>query len=170
MFVSGCVVSAYRRTYACYPNTDRIHSSYPNCTYQRTRLHRFLRLITVIFPLAIVRSVQNSMIPCKMVISLRWRHNGRDSVSNHQPHDCLLNRLFRRRSKKTSKLRITGLCAGNSPGTGEFPAQMASYAENVSIWWRHHVHAMTGVAGSSPGLIMAIHDWVLQTCECPFSI
>ena len=69
---------------------------------------------------------------------LRWHHNGRDSVSNHQPHHCLLNRLFRRRSKKTSKLRVTGLCAGNSPGTGEFPAQMASYAENVSIWWRHH--------------------------------
>ena len=39
---------------------------------------------------------------------------------------------------KTSKLRVTGLCAGNSPGTGEFPAQMASYAKNVSIWWRHH--------------------------------
>ena len=70
--------------------------------------------------------------------ALQWRHNGRDSVSNHQPHDCLLNRSFRRRSKKTSKLRITGLCAGNSPGTGEFPSQMASYAENVSIWWRHH--------------------------------
>ena len=28
--------------------------------------------------------------------------------------------------------------AGNSPGTGELPAQMASNAENVSIWWRHH--------------------------------
>ena len=41
-------------------------------------------------------------------------------------------------SKKTSKLRVTGLCVGNSPVTGEFPAQMASYAENVSIWWRHH--------------------------------
>ena len=27
---------------------------------------------------------------------------------------------------------------GISPGTGEFPAQMASNAENVSIWWRHH--------------------------------
>ena len=40
--------------------------------------------------------------------------------------------------KKTSKLRVTGLCAGNSPGTGEFPAQMASNAENVYIWWRHH--------------------------------
>ena len=69
---------------------------------------------------------------------LRWRHNERDSVSNHQPHGCLLKRLFRRRSKKTSKLRVTGLCKGNSPGTGEFPAQMASIAENVSIWWRHH--------------------------------
>ena len=49
--------------------------------------------------------------------------------------------LFRHRSKKTSKLRVTGLCVGNSPGTGEFPAQMASNAENVSIWWRHHVVA-----------------------------
>ena len=71
--------------------------------------------------------------------TLQWGHNGRESVSNHQPHDCLLNRLFRRRSKKTSKLRVTGLCAGNSSVTGEFPAQMASNAENVSIWWRHHV-------------------------------
>ena len=69
---------------------------------------------------------------------LQWRHNDHDSVSNHQPHGCLLNRLFRRRSKKTSKLRVTGLCVVNSPGTGEFSAQMASYAENVSIWWRHH--------------------------------
>ena len=72
-------------------------------------------------------------------LSLRWRHNGHDSVSNHQPQDCLLNRIFGRISKKTSKLRVTGLCAGNSPVTGEFPAQMASYAENDSIWWRHHV-------------------------------
>ena len=70
--------------------------------------------------------------------TLRWRHNERDCVSNHQPNDCFLNCLFRGRSKKTSKLRVTGLCAGNSPGTGEFPAQMASNAENVSIWWRHH--------------------------------
>ena len=76
--------------------------------------------------------------------TLRWRHNGHDSVSNHQPHDCLLSRLFRRRSKKTSKLRVTGFCVGNSPGTGEFPAQMASNAENVSIWWRHHDHTGEG--------------------------
>ena len=48
--------------------------------------------------------------------------------------------LFRRRWKKISKLHVTSLYAGNSPGTGEFPAQMASNAENDSIWWRHHVH------------------------------
>ena len=42
------------------------------------------------------------------------------------------------RSKKISKLCVTGFCAGKSPGTGEFPAQMTSYAENASIWWRHH--------------------------------
>ena len=70
--------------------------------------------------------------------ALRWRHNESDGISNHQPYHCLLNRLFGRRSKKTSKLRVTGLCAGNSPGTGEFPAQIASSAENVSISWRHH--------------------------------
>ena len=69
---------------------------------------------------------------------LEWHPNRRDGVSNHQFHHCLLNRLFRRRSKKTSKLRVTGLCARNSPVTGEFPAQMASNTENVSIWWRPH--------------------------------
>ena len=43
------------------------------------------------------------------------------SVSNHQPHGCLLNCLFRRRSKKTSKFRVTGLCVGNSPGPVNSP-------------------------------------------------
>ena len=46
-------------------------------------------------------------------VSLQWRHNG----------------------------RVTGLRVGNSPGTGEFPAQRASNAYNVSIWWRHHVNS-----------------------------
>ena len=74
------------------------------------------------------------LVTLSQSLSLHWRHNG---VSNHQPHDCLLNRLVSRRSKKTSKLRDTGLCEGNSPRTEEFPAQMASNAKNVSIWWPH---------------------------------
>ena len=61
-------------------------------------------------------------------IPLRWHHNGRDSDSNHQLHSCLLNRLFRRRSRKTSE----GI------RTGEFPTQEVSNMENISIWWRHH--------------------------------
>ena len=64
---------------------------------------------------------------------VQWRHDECDGVSNHQRLDCLLNRLFRRRSKKRSKLRVTGLCEGNSPVTVEFPAQRASNVENVSI-------------------------------------
>ena len=71
--------------------------------------------------------------------SLHWCHNEHDGVSNHQPYDCLLHSLFRQKSKKTLKLSITGLCEGNSPVTGEFPAQRASNAEYVSIWWSHHV-------------------------------
>ena len=60
-------------------------------------------------------------------ISLQWCHNDRDGDG-----------LFRRRPKKTSRLRVTGLCGG-PPVTGWFPSQRASNTENVSISWRHHV-------------------------------
>ena len=97
--------------------------------------------------------------------ALQWRHNGRDGVSNHQPHDCWLNRLFGRRSKKTSKLRVTGLCVGNSPVTGEFPTQRASNAENVSIWWRHHVLLIFHIA-TLPFEMHSHHECVVYTFHC----
>ena len=74
----------------------------------------------------------------KQRLPLQWRHNEHDGVSNHPPHIHLLNRLFRHRSKKTSKLRVTGLLWGEFSGDRWIPAQRASNAENVSIWWRHH--------------------------------
>ena len=74
----------------------------------------------------------------KSTESLQWRLNKRDGFWNNRRVDGLLNRLFRRRSTKTSKLRVTGLCEGNSPVTGEVLSQRALHAENVSIWWRHH--------------------------------
>ena len=52
---------------------------------------------------------------------LQCHHNGHGGVSNHQPLDCLLNCLFKLRLKKTSKLCVTGLCAGNSPVTVKSP-------------------------------------------------
>ena len=61
-----------------------------------------------------------SLIFC-FFITLHWRHNDYDGVSNHHPNGCLLNRLFTPRSKKTSKLRVTGLCVGNSPGPVNSP-------------------------------------------------
>ena len=96
--------------------------------------------------------------------ALEWRHNGCDDVPHHQPYECLLNRLYRRRSKKTSKLRVTGLCARNSPGTDEFPAQMASNSENVSIWWRHHgqylvVSFKATSRGQQPFTYIGPHVW-----------
>ena len=64
-------------------------------------------------------------------ITLHWRHNEHDGVLNHQPHGCLLNRLFRRRSKKTSKLRLTGLCVGNSPHKGPVTRKMLPFDDVI---------------------------------------
>ena len=64
---------------------------------------------------------------------------------------------------KTWKLRVTGLGVGNSAGTGEFPARMASNAENVSIWWRHHDHT----TASLPGLPTLLRNSSLQWGTSP---
>ena len=68
----------------------------------------------------------------------------------------------RRRSKKTAKLRVTGLCEGGGGGViGEFPSQRAINAENVSICWRHHVsnHLIGLVLQEYSGLrIIKIHS------------
>ena len=67
--------------------------------------------------------------------SLRWRHNELDGVSDHQPH--VYSGADQRKHQSSASLAFV---RGNSQGTGEFPAQMASNAENVFIWWRHHVN------------------------------
>ena len=72
-------------------------------------------------------------------VSLQWRHNERDGVSNHRRVDCLFIRLFRYRLKKASKLCINGLYERNPPVTGGFPSEGPANTKNVSIWSRHHV-------------------------------
>ena len=74
-----------------------------------------MRAIHLMFPAMRIRWCPEHGRWAKVGSTLQWHHNGCDCVSNHQPRDCLLNRLFRLRSKKTSKLRVTGLSAGNSP-------------------------------------------------------
>ena len=94
--------------------------------------------------------------------SLQWRHNERDGVSSHQPHDCLFNSLFRRTSKKTLKFRVTGLCVGDSLVTGEFPAQRASNAvgatntfqmRNFTVWDKMYF------------LLLTRHGWYNQVVD-----
>ena len=91
--------------------------------------------------------------------SLHWRHNDHDGVSNHQPHGCSLNRFQTQIKENIKAPRHWPLC-GEFTGTGEFPAQRASYAENVSIWWRHHDGCMfskggpCSVTSTFPGHIM----------------
>ena len=71
--------------------------------------------------------------------SLQWRHNGHDSVPK-TPASRLLTQLFiQTQIEGNIKAPRHWPLWGNSPGTGEFRAQMASYAENVSIWLRRHV-------------------------------
>ena len=73
----------------------------PTCSHQQVafRRHHNLEMLSAVSYWSFVRD------------TLQWRHIEHDGVLNHQPHHCLLNRLFRRRSKKTSELRVTGLCA-----------------------------------------------------------
>ena len=90
------------------------------------------------------------MCACVCVSSMRSKrhHNECDGISNHWRFDCLLNCLFRHRSVKISKLRVSGLCQGNPPVTSGFPLQGASNAENVSIWWHHPV--LEGILPKGP--------------------
>ena len=70
--------------------------------------------------------------------SLQWRHNERDGVSNHQPHDWLLN-LYSGADQRKPQSSVSLSFVREIPrATGEFPAQRASNAEKVSTWWRHH--------------------------------
>ena len=102
-----------------------------------------------------------------LLFTLQWHHSGRDGVSNPQPPHCLLNHSFWHRSKKTSKLCVTGLWAGNSPVTGEFPAQMASNSENVSIWWRHHDFQNPPVPWVS--ILTSMSFWAMATAHFTYN-
>ena len=105
-----------------------------------------------------------------MTISLWWHHTGHDGVSNHQPHSCLLSSLFGRRSKKTSKFSVTGLSAGNSSGTGEFPAQMASNAENVSTLMTSSCQRLTFEYQRSGLSLASIDQWIRITWYIRFKM
>ena len=97
-------------------------------------------------------------------IALQWRNNEFYGIPNYQPHNCLLSRLFRHRSKKALKLRGTGLCKGNSPVPGEFPAQKASIAETIAMWWHHNANQMINKSIQKHRNNISEHS--LRSCVC----
>ena len=100
--------------YMCPAKWNKILCFMPLCSaFSRINFHQCTQDVSVIYDVLVILLF--------FVDPLHWRHNDHDGVSNHQPHGCLPNHLFRRRSKKTSKLRVTGHCVGNSPGPVNFP-------------------------------------------------
>ena len=86
-------------------------------------------------------------------LPLQRRHNEHDGVSDHQPHDCFLKRLFRQKNQRKHQSSASlAFMWGIHRSTGEFPAQSASNAENVPIWWRHHESAILWTISFGPGL------------------
>ena len=99
-------------------------------------------------------ALRNNRCTLEPTNALRWRHSKLDDVSNHRRLDCLLSSLFRRRSKKISKLRVTGLCKGISPVTGEFPAQRASNAE----FFFHLMTSSCAIISDTPPRMTSLRD------------
>ena len=85
-------------------------------------------------------------ITCNLLhehLALQWRHNRLDSVSNHRASRLFTQQFIRAQIKETLKApRHWPLC-GEFTVTGEFPAQRARSAENVSIWWRLHATSVS---------------------------
>ena len=122
-------------------------------------------------------------VPPVTTNSLHWLHNDHDGVSNHQSHGCLLNRLFKRRSKKTLKLRVTGLCVGNSPGPvnsphkGPVTRKMFPF-DDVIMWHHNNSNDQMGSLlcfqksassdGLELGLCSGVHPKQTRTLPSPF--
>ena len=134
-----------QRLYRCMHMLDSRFTSSARVRYS-SMLHISSSFAALCLGLTILLSVPNCpgdiqgrlATYLRFTFTLHWRHNERNGVSNHRRLDCLLSLLFRRRSKKTSKPRVTALCEGNPPVTAGFPSQRSITAEmlpfdNVSM-------------------------------------
>ena len=122
----GCT-AAIRWGNACHgPHSDSLYSGSEHSQFNSPRLvkrasptHGGRWLAQTNYDALMTHHTTDSFVGPR---TLQWRHNEHNGVPNHRRFYCLLNRLFRRRSKKTSKLRVTGLCEGNPSVIGGFPS------------------------------------------------
>ena len=71
--------------------------------------------------------------------ALQWRYNEPNGVSNHQSHDCLLNRYSGADQRKYQSLASLAFVRGIHRWWWIPVIKRASNAKNASIWWRLHV-------------------------------
>ena len=106
-------------------------------------------------------------------MSLQERPNERYGVSNHRHPDCLVSRLFRRTSTKTSKLRVTGLCEWNPPVTAhsphkgpvmrkKFPFDNVITKYGMRFWSPEWLH-QTALFHQQEQRSLQIYTWFLQS-------
>ena len=98
----------------------------------------------------VVNSQRKFICPCQRgiwgqtllweLVSLQWRHNGRDGVSDHQPYDCSLNCIFKEQIKENSQSAASQASVREIHRWPVNSLTKTSNAKNVSIWWRHHVN------------------------------
>ena len=115
-----------------------------------------------------VKFSYRTMVIRAFLLSLPWRHNEHDGVSNHQPRNCLLNRLFRCRSRITSTLCVTGFCVGKL-----FP-----FYDVIMLWqvfiWNHMLRSTcimlhwTIIFWAKIILVFRRKGWVMQSFDISF--
>ena len=98
-------------------------------------------------------------------MSLQWHHNGRDGTWNHQPHHCLLDHLFMRRSKKIPKLCVTGLCVGKFTGDRRMPRSNGQYRGKCFLLMTSWCH----IAGAASDGVR-LPDRCTTSCVVPCSV
>ena len=77
----------------------------------------------------------------RIVSALQWRHNGRDGVSNHQPHHCLLKRLLGADQRKQQSSALLTFVGGihrrpvNSRHKGPVTQKMFLFDDVIMVLW-----------------------------------
>ena len=130
-------------------------------TYVLFTIRFYIRTINLVFPnpylrmifIHILFAVTQALVNYNpSIYTLQWRHNERDGVSNHRCLDCLFNRFFRRRSKTTSKLHVTGLCEGiyrwpvNSPQKGPVTRTMFPFDNVIMMLLYFYIYFLQSLA------------------------
>ena len=97
--------------------------------------------------------------------ALQWRHNERDSVSNHQPHECLLYGLFRRRYQSSASLAfVRGIhrWTVNSPHRGSVTRKIFPFDDVI-------MSKRPCAANRKSGFTQPL-SFIAQLCRCGFWI